>query len=1267
MDFYQFRTKDNPKNGTTELYPGFTVGRSTDLMVRGGAFYAIWDAKAGLWSTDEYDVARLIDEELYEVAQSERFAGTRVIVKDMRNFETGSWSNFQKYVSQVGDTYHMLDQKLTFSNTEVKKTDYVSKRLPYSLAQGDISAWDELVGTLYNTEEREKIEWIIGAIVSGDARKIQKFGVFYGPPASGKGTILEIIEKLFAGYTTSFEAKQLGSNNAQFATEIFKNNPLVAIQGDGDLSRIEDNARLNTIISHESMTMNEKFKSSYTAKIFAFLLMGTNQPVRISDAKSGIIRRLIDIHPTNVRIPINHYNTLMSQIDFELGAIANHCLEVYLRLGKNHYNAYRPLEMMLQTDVFFNFIEAYFDVFKQQDGASLTQAYMLYKEYCSDSGIEWTLPKYKFREELRNYFDDFKDRAEVEGHTVRSYYSGFNANKFKAPSKDAPTFSLVIEEHDSPLDELYADQPAQYASQWETPKRKWSDITTTLRDIDTSQLHFVKVPEGHIIIDFDLRGDDGEKSLERNLEAASNWPATYAELSKSGAGVHLHYIYDGDTSLLRTDYSEGIEVKVYPGDSSLRRLLSKCNHIPIVIISSGLPLKEKTKMHSDRVIRSEQGLRAMVIRNLKKEFHPGTYSSIDFIKKLLDEAYEAGYTYDLTDMRSDILQFALGSSNSKDRSLKMVQEMKFSSKDANPMFGEDPISPDEPTILATSEQEQRLVFFDLEVYPNLFVVCWKFQGEADMVRMINPKPQDLEMLMKMKLVGFNNRRYDNHILYAAFMGYTVDQLYKLSQKMIVGKDRNAMFAMAYGLSYADIFDFSATKKSLKLWEIELGLKHVEMDLSWDQPVPEELWDKVVDYCCNDVEATEAVFEHLKQDFVARQVLADLSGLSVNDTTQKHTARIIFGEDRQPSQSFEYTDLSRDFPGYEFDLGKSHYRGELVGEGGYVHGEPGMYENVEVYDVASMHPTSIVQLNLFGPYTPNFKALLDAGIAIKHEDYDSARNMLGGKLAPHLGNVADAEALSYALKIVINIVYGLTSAKFDNPFRDLRNKDNIVAKRGALFMIDLKNAVQEMGFQAVHIKTDSIKVPNPTPELREFIFEFGKKWGYDFEHEATYDRFCLVNDAVYIAHVGWAAKAKKIGTWEATGAQFAEPFVYKSLFAGGDISLDDLAQTKSVQKGAMYLDFEHDTPMVTAKEGLRFVGRTGRFLPVKEGNNGAMLYRIDDDGKTHAVQGTKGYLWVEASMFDPAVHEIDMSYFEALADKAADTIWKFGNYDHFHAA
>src|SRR3954462_5981272 len=132
----------------------------------------------------------------------------------------------------------------------------------------------------------------------------------------------------------------------------------------------------------------------------AMLFLGSNQPVRISDAKSGIIRRLIDIHPTGIKFGPRHYQALMTQIEFELGAIAHHCLSIYLSMGKNYYNTYRPLEMMLQTDIFFNFIEAYFDIFKKQDNTTLKQAYTLYREYCDESGINRPMPQYKMREEL---------------------------------------------------------------------------------------------------------------------------------------------------------------------------------------------------------------------------------------------------------------------------------------------------------------------------------------------------------------------------------------------------------------------------------------------------------------------------------------------------------------------------------------------------------------------------------------------------------------------------------------------------------------------------------------------------------------------------------------------------------------------------------------------------------------------------------------------------------------------------------------------------
>lgn len=1251
MDFYTISTRET-KGGGVEIFPDFIVGRSKDLMVRGRSFYAIWDEESKLWSTDEYAVQRIVDEELRAYSEKNAAGGPSGNVKYLRSYGSNGWNQFRKFMQNISDNSHQLDETLTFAGAETKKSDYVSRHLPYPLAAGDYSAWDELIGTLYNVEHRAKIEWGIGAIVSGDSKKIQKFIVLYGPAGTGKSTVLNILQKLFEGYTTTFESKALGSTNGSFATEVFKNNPLVALQHDGDMSKIEDNTKLNSIIAHEDMTMNEKYKPSYTSRVNAFLWMGTNQPVKISDAKSGIIRRLIDVQPSGVKIPANHYTTLMSRIDFELGAIAAHCLDVYQTMGKNYYNAYRPLGMMFQTDVFFNFIEAYYDIFKAQDSATLKQAYLLYKEYCDETGIERKLPQYKFREELRNYFSEFDDRVTIDGVMIRSYYSGFIAHPFKEKSKVDTSFSLVMDERVSIFDARYGDYPAQYANEDGTPTTWWSKVKSTLSEIDTSKVHYVQIPEQHIVIDFDLTDEFKNKSLEMNLAAASSWPATYGEISKGEAGVHLHYIYDGDVSALRSEFLPGIEVKVYTGKSALRRKLTKCNNVPIATISSGLPLKEKKMLHSN-TIQSEKGLRDLIVRNLRKEIMPGTKSSVDFIQKILDDAYDSGLQYDLTDMRSTIVAFANGSTNQPMQALKMVQKMHFQGK-------EDALSN------VAEPKDDRLVFFDLEVYPNLFVICWKYAGDDKVVRMRNPTAQEVEALFKFKLVGFNNRRYDNHIMYARYMGYNNEQLYILSQK-IIANDRGGLFGEAFNLSYTDIYDFSSKKQGLKKWEIELGIHHMEMDIPWDEPVPDDKIEQVEDYCCNDVVATEVTFDACEQDFIARQILAELSGLTVNDTTQKHTAKIIFGNDKFPQKQFQYTDLSKEFPGYVFDLGKSTYKGEEVGEGGYVYAEPGIYENVALLDVASMHPTTIEVLNMFGDYTPNFSDLKNARLAIKRGNYELARTMLGGKLKPYLKDENKAKALSYALKIVINIVYGLTSAKFDNPFRDTRNVDNIVAKRGALFMIDLKHFVQEkMGLQVVHIKTDSIKIPGITDDQIGEIMKFGLGYGYEFEHEATYDKFCLVNDAVYIARTD-EVENPNTKMWTAVGAQFQHPYVFKTLFDVQDISFEDRCETKQVTQGAMYLDFDPlpDFPVHSYK-GLHFVGRTGRFVPVTPESGGGTLYRVKDD-RSYAVTGTKGYFWMEAEMaktLGPDVVEIDEGYFDHLTQEAIKTINKFGDFEEF---
>jgi hypothetical protein len=1324
------------KEGVKKIEPRFRLvdEDAAEVMIRGGDFYAAWIPDLGLWSKKELDLVRLIDRELKKYADEYRQQADpdeRVYVDYMVYTDTKIIDRWHSYCkSQSRDIFHPLDEKLVFANDAPNKNDYASKRLSYPLEPGPAPSYDKLMSVLYSEEERHKIEWAIGSIVSGDSRTLQKFMVLYGAAGTGKSTVLNIIEQLFDGYYCVFDAKALGDRNNQFPLEPFKGNPLVGIQHDGDLSRIEDNTILNSLVSHELMPMNTKNKSIYESRIKAFLFMGTNRPVKITDAKSGLLRRLIDVSPSGNKLPIREYTKAVNNIQFELGHIAWHCLEVY-KEDPHYYDGYVPLGMMGATNDFFNFVADSYYIFAHNNGTTLSAAWKLYTQYCEDARVQYPMSRRVFGEELKNYFDECKERFSMEdGSRVRSYYTGFRRDIFEQNKKeekpklpDSPAMNFI--EQKSILDDILKDCPAQYASSEGTPMQKWAYVNTKLSDLDTTKLHYVKVPGNHIVIDFDIPDENGNKSLERNIQEASKWPETYAELSKSGCGIHLHYIYDGDPSKLALNYAEHIEIKTSKGNSSLRRKLTKCINAEVAHINSGLPTKGvKQPMLNSAAIRSERDLRRRILKVMDLARNPDTPDekrlhtkpAIDLIKKILDETYDSGLKYDIADMRNAIFGFGASSSHQSDYCIRTIQKMRFRSE-----------AP--PEGLPDNEDDEKpIAFFDCEVFPNLFVVCWKIMGEDQMVHaMVNPTKEQVDSFIEsFRLIGFNNRKYDNHIIYARSIGVSIEGLYKLSDSIINRKE--GFQKQAYDISYTDIYDFSSKKQSLKKFEIELRIDHKELDIPWDQPVPEDRIWEVVEYCKNDVIATEAVFNARKADFAGRKILAKLAGGTVNDTTNSLSTRFIFGKEKNPQSQFNYRNMGEIpekvyrskidaetgvifhnlgdeytlfdeegrpvFPGYTFEstevvneagarvrVRKSMYRGEEVGEGGYVYAEPGMYGNVALLDIESMHPHSVIAEKLFGDYfTERFEQIVKARLAIKHKDIDSARTMLNGELVSYLDDPEMLEGLKQALKIVINSVYGLTSAGFVNPFRDPRNEDNIVAKRGALFMVNLKHEVQKRGFTVAHIKTDSIKIPNATPEIIKFVQDYGEQYGYHFLHEATYERMCLVNDAVYIAKYDTAEAAEKKygyvpvdlnkhgGEWTATGAQFAVPYVFKMLFTKEPIEFDDMCETKSVTS-SMVLDMNENLP--EDEHHYVFVGRVGRFCPVIRGAGGGLLMRVGKNKKTgevtySAVAGTKDYRWFESEVvkINHMEDKIDREYYNRLVNEAADTISKYGDIEMF---
>ena len=360
-----------------------------------------------------------------------------------------------------------------------------------------------------------------------------------------------------------------------------------------------------------------------------------------------------------------------------------------------------------------------------------------------------------------------------------------------------------------------------------------------------------------------------------------------------------------------------------------------------------------------------------------------------------------------------------------------------------------------------------------------------------------------------------------------------------------------------------------------------------------------------------------------------------------------------------------TKIINSFPGYEFKLGedgKMHnfFRGEDVGFGGFVWGIEGMYGPTVVLDVSGMHPASIRAMNCFGDYTERYGEIVDLRTAIKHKDFDRARKMLDGAVAKYLDDEKLAKELSGALKICANSSYGLTSAGFDNAMRDSRNKNNIVALRGALFMVTLRDEIISRGYKPISIKTDSIKILDADDEIIEFVKGFGKMYGYNFEIENKFDRICLVNKSTFIAYCA-SDDPDTPNQWMAKADQFQVPYVFKSLFSKEPIEFEDMCEVLSV-KTALYLKGENGEP--------EFVGRVGQFCPIKPGFGGKELLRLGKDAegnkKFSAATGTKGYLWLESEVVRQLGMEdaIDRSYYEKQVEKAIETIDKYGDFEMF---
>lgn len=1225
-----------------QLSIDFNVGRLHDVVIQGGQFVAFYNAESHFWEsrTHFYDYARKI---LYEAAEEERskYPGQTILVMDPQHLSSKVPAKIDALCKACeAEKPILFNQKVLWNTDTPKREDYATKSMSYSINSESCSNYDKLMSVLYSPEDRTMLEWLAGAALCGDGGRIDKFVYLEGEPGSGKSTFLNILEAVIGPYGASIKAEELASTSGMFATSQLKNGPLIAIQHDGDLSKIETNTTLNNIISHEPICINDKYAKTYYVRLNTLLFIASNYPLRLTDSMSGLLRRCLDPIPTGKLIPVEKYNALFQAAMHELGGIANRFVSVYEELGPRAYNGYRSSRIVRSGNALGYWVERNRDIDWSVDGECLLSTeYTLYRAYCDGTATK-PISKSLFERQLRFFWDtsaeevsenNYKDVRFMDYTWKRKpfrkpIFSLYDAESTQAPDVQSDDFLAFTSKFDTSLAVLCADCPAQYANEAGTPRVSWVNVDTTLSNIVSGELHYVKLPENHIVVDLDCRDNNGGKAREVNFDKIRELglPPTYGEYSKSGEGIHLHYIYDGDVSKLTNLICENVEVKVFKGNASLRRKFTYGNNFPVSHISSGIPMKDKKDQIVADGVKDAKHLENIVKKGLRGEF--GSHKvTIDFLDYIIRSCKSKGMSYDLTIYYEDLKFYAAQSTHHSLELPKIVDAMP----------------------LKNGSVDKPIVFFDMEVFPNYNCLCWKILGSKQTNRERFPTAKTVvDLLQDYNLIGFNNKSYDNMMLHQIMEGADSAALYQVSRSVIAQKMRVPRQVQA--LSFSDIYDYCNTKQSLKRWEVQLGIHHQECQYPWDRPVPESAWDDIDTYCCNDVEASEAVFNATQDDWEARKLLAYLTDMTVNDSTNELTAKLIFGDDTHPQDQFVYTDLSSIFPGYEYTInnGKctSTYLDKVVGEGGYVSVSLGYYEMVGVNDVESMHPTSACELNIFGTkYTERFRELVKSRKAAKNGDLEFIKKAFEGRLWDYCQITGQPwKKLKSSLKVPINAVYGMTSAKFTNRFKDPRNVDNIVAKRGALMMMTLEDKLQREGVVPVHIKTDSIKIKNFTQEINDEIVEFGKSYGYRFTIEEFYTVFCVFNKTEYLAYNA------ATGEWESRGATLQNPYVFKSL-VGGCIQPSDYMLTKSVNEGAIYI-------------GDNFCGKNVNVIAVKKEYGAAMICKRD--GKDVSVTGTKGLYFME---YEEAIEQdfmqmLDLQYYDCLVAEAKAKIEAYVPFD-----
>jgi hypothetical protein len=542
-------------------------------------------------------------------------------------------------------------------------------------------------------------------------------------------------------------------------------------------------------------------------------------------------------------------------------------------------------------------------------------------------------------------------------------------------------------------------------------------------------------------------------------------------------------------------------------------------------------------------------------------------------------------------------------------------------------------------------------FFDIEVYPNFFLVMFMHEASGKTVVFWQSPGCTINrnklrwVLNRFRIVSFNGLNFDIPLIRLAVERDVTCRELSLESTTIIKDDlRRFSFYKKHGLkevdyNHIDLIEVAPLKASLKTYGARLGAKKIQ-DLPYD-PLTDLTFDQMADvaeYCENDLLVTKLLWESLQDAIELREELGEQYGIDLRSKSNAQCAEAIFKRltgamptgvragvlyFKPPSciqfldpalrsllldiqtQPFTVDDEGK-ITGPECISGKRRVtiagKQYTVGIGGLHSNEKSVWyrsnENMQLfdYDVASYYPRAIDIQEIAPP-------------AIGEQFLDLYRGLIRSRLQDKKDGL---KRRANAKKIIINGIFG-----------KLRNRYSVfyypqgfvqVTLTGQLILLMLIEGLELSGIPVVSANTDGIVIACPADKvnlLKRVVSSWENVTGFEMEGN-KYDAIYLRDVNSYIAiKDSETVKTKGAFSWQEEGSE-------ESLSKNPKAAIVAKTVVAYLQCGMDIHDTIHDCNNLldfcivrhvnggAEKDGV-YLGKTVRFYYAADHDMGAIRY------------------------------------------------------------